>query len=107
MKWITILLFPICLIFCTPKGPQTFDSPFIGKTKTELIAAKGIAKRIKLFDKAEAHIYILREEYYGKKESLDDISNLNPKKVVEIEHIYYINNEGLIYKYQVWKKQIH
>jgi len=107
MRQLIILLFSLSLLFCTPKGPQTFDSPFIGQTKSELIAAKGIAKEIKIFDNSEAHIYKVREEYYGNKLSTEEISKLEPKKIVEIEHIYYINNEGLIYKYQIWKKRVN
>ena len=106
MKRFVVVLFSLSLIFCSPKGPQTFDSPFIGKTKSDLISSKGIAKEIQIFDESEAHIYKVREEYFGNKVSLKDISKSTPKKVIEIEHIYYINNDGLIYKYQVWKKRV-
>ncbi len=106
MKYFLILLFSLSLFFCTPKGPQTYNSPFIGKTKSELIAAKGLAKEIKIFDNSEAYVYKIREEYFGKKTSITEDENLSPKKTIEIEHIYYINDKGLIYKYQVWKKRV-
>lgn len=108
MKILAILLISFTLLFCTPKGPQTFSSPFVGKTKSELISSKGQAKTIKIFDKSEAYIYKTREEYFGKKIVLQNAdSSLVPKKVFDIEHIYYINEQGIIYKYQVWKKRIH
>ncbi|MBL4592645.1 MAG: hypothetical protein JKX68_02390 [Flavobacteriales bacterium] len=106
MKIYIILLLSLSLLFCTPTGPQTFDSPFIGQTKNDLIAAKGIAKEIKIFDNAEVYIYKVREEYFGKKIALDKDKPLTPKKIVEIEYIYYINEKGYIYKYQIWKKRI-
>ncbi|PJB14513.1 MAG: hypothetical protein CO118_08225, partial [Flavobacteriales bacterium CG_4_9_14_3_um_filter_32_8] len=107
MKILGILIISFSLIFCTPKGPQTYSSPYVGKTKSELIATKGIAKTIKIFDKTEAYIYKTREEYFGKKITLNDQdSSVLPKKVFDIEHIYYINEQGIIYKYQVWKKRI-
>jgi hypothetical protein len=105
MKYITILIFSLSILCCSPKGPQTFDSPFIGKTKADLVAMKGLAKKIKIFDKSEAHIYLTKEEYFGKKTASGD-KELTPKKIVEIEHIYYINEKGYIYKYQVWKKRV-
>jgi len=108
MKILGILIISFSLIFCTPKGPQTYSSPYVGKTKSELIATKGIAKTIKIFDKTEAYIYKTREEYFGKKITLNDQdSSVLPKKVFDIEHIYYINEQGIIYKYQVWKKRIN
>jgi len=108
MKILGILIISFSLIFCTPKGPQTYISPYVGKTKSELIATKGIAKTIKIFDKTEAYIYKTREEYFGKKITLNDQdSSVLPKKVFDIEHIYYINEQGIIYKYQVWKKRIN
>ncbi|PCJ27234.1 MAG: hypothetical protein COA97_04525 [Flavobacteriales bacterium] len=105
MKWFIIII-SITLVFCSPKGPQTFDSVFIGKTKSDLIAVKGVAKEIKIFDKSEVYVYTTKEEYYGKKTSANSNKMLTPKKVWEIEHIYYINEKGYIYKYQVWKKRI-
>jgi len=105
MKQFAILMFLLSILCCSPKGPQTFDSPFIGKTKSDLIAIKGLAKKIKIFDKSEAHIYITKEEYFGKTTTSNN-KELTPKKTVEIEHIYYINEKGYIYKYQVWKKKI-
>lgn len=107
MKILVVLSISFMLLFCTPKGPQTYKSSYVGKTKNELIAAKGIAKTIKIFDKTEAYIYKTREEYFGKKITLDQQDSLLvPKKVFEIEHIYYINEQGIIYKYQVWKKRV-
>lgn len=90
--------------FCTPKGPQTFKNRLVGKTKQDLIRERGTAHRIKIFDNSEAYIYIKKEEYYGKKSS--DPFKGKPKKVYEIEYIYYINQEDIIYKYQVWKKKV-
>ena len=106
MKSFVILLISFTLLCCSPKGPQTFDSPFIGKTKNELIAAKGVAKEIMIFDKSEAYVYKTREEYFGniKPDQTND-SALVPKKITITEHIYYINEKGIVYKYQVWKKK--
>ncbi len=106
MRYFVLFLIVSSLLFCTPKGPQTFSSPFIGKKKSDLIAIKGVAKKIKVFDKSEAYIYVTREEYFGKKQTLKEGAALVPKKVYEIESIYYINEKGYIYKYQVWKKRI-
>ena len=105
MKQIGLIIIATTFLFCTPKGPQTFNSPYIGKTKSDLIAIKGPAKTIKVFDNAEAHIYKTKEEYFGKKVSLEKNEKLTPKKIFDIEHIYYINEKGYIYKYQVWKKK--
>ena len=71
MKQIGLIIIATTFLFCTPKGPQTFNSPYIGKTKSDLIAIKGPAKTIKVFDNAEAHIYKTKEEYFGKKVSLE------------------------------------
>ena len=107
LKQFILITLALGLVCCTPKGPQDYFSPFIGKTKNDLIIAKGIAKEIKIFDAAEAHIYKNKEAYYGKKTSFKNPDNtISPKKVIEIEHIYYINENGIIYKYQVWKKKI-
>lgn len=70
----------------------------------ELIRDKGPAQKVQLFDNAEALIYVKREEYYGKV-SADKLPN-EPKRIYEIEYIYYINAENIVYKYQVWKKRI-
>ena len=106
MKRFGLIFIITTFLFCTPKGPQTFNSPYIGKKKSDLIAIKGVAKQIKIFDKSEAYIYKVKEEYFGKKlPSVDDTTAI-PKRVYEIEHIYYINGKGYIYKYQVWKKRI-
>lgn len=106
MKKIPILLISFTLLFCTPKGPKTYKSNFVGKTKADLIAAKGVAKEIKIFDNVEAYIYKTREEYFGKITNSKKDKELTPKKVYEIEYIYYINEKGVIYKYQVWKKRV-
>jgi len=107
MKQCFAVIFALNLLFCTQKGPKTYLSPFIGKSKTDLIRAKGIAKEIKIFDKTEAYIYKTKEAYFGRKTNSNNPDTLaSPKKVIEIEHIYYINANGIIYKYQVWKKKI-
>ena len=106
MKQIGVFIILSTLLFCTPKGPQTFNSSYIGKMKSDLIAIKGAPKEIRVFDNAEAYIYKIKEEYYGKKMPSDKTKNLTPKKIYEIEHIYYINAKEYIYKYQVWKKRI-
>lgn len=106
LKLIVTTYVSLILISCSPKGPKTHPSSFIGKTKGELVSVKGMAKTIKVFDKAEAHIYKIREEYFGKKGSFTENKNLIPKRVVSIEHIYYINQNGFVYKYQVWKKKV-
>ena len=100
----SIIIILVILLGCTPKGPQTFNSNFIGKTKTELISSKGSAHKIKIFDNSEVYIYTKREEYFGKNASPD--ANALPKKIYEIEFIYYINNDNVVYKYQVWKKRV-
>ena len=108
MRTLGVFIISLSFFFCSPRGPQTYDNPFIGKTKDDLISSKGIAKEIKIFDKAEAYIYKTREEYFGKiKDSKKNLDTLTPKKVFVIEHIYYINEKGIIYKYQVWKKRIN
>lgn len=91
--------------FCSPKGPQTINHPFIGKTKQDLIARKGIAQEIRVYGENEAHIYKKREEYFGKKNTLED-TNKPPKKVFSVEDIFYTNKEGVIYKYQFWRRRI-
>ncbi len=98
--------FFICLplLFCSPKGPVTYKSSFVGQTKAYLIHAKGVAKTIKVFDNSEAYIYKEREEYYGKKTPSD--TTAKPKRAYITEHIYYINDKGIVYKYQVWKKKV-
>lgn len=98
-----ILLYIVLLVRCTPKGPQTYSSPFIGKSKEFLITTKGKPSLIKAFDNSKAFIYTKKEEYYGKTENIDP--NKKPKKVYLIEYIYYINHEGIVYKYQVWRKK--
>ena len=97
----------VSIIFsCTPKGPQTFDSQYVGKSREELIAAKGAANEVKIYDNSEVFIYKTKEEYYGKKPPVDkDGTVRKPKETVVIEYIYYINNDGEVYKYQVWRKR--
>ena len=104
-KWLFLSLFMISMICCTPKGPQTFTSPYIGKTKQELYQSMGKPTEIKKTEKAEIIIYRKREEYYGKKNPETSSKEVVPKKVFIIERIYYANSTGEIYKYQVWKKK--
>ena len=80
MKQFFTLVLSLSLFFCTPKGPQTYSCPFVGKTKNDLIQSKGVAKEIKIFDNAEAYIYKIKEEYYGKKTLADKNKKLTPKK---------------------------
>lgn len=98
------IIISLLLIQCNQKGPQTFSSDFIGNTKEHLIGIKGPAHRIKIFQESEAYIYVKKEDYYGKniKPPLPD----KPKRSYEIEYIYYINSDNIVYKYQVWKKRI-
>lgn len=103
MKYLYLILIPLFIIACSPKGPVTYTNPLVGKTKAQLIKEKGMAKKIKLFENAEAYIYTSREEYFGKKIITPE---MKPKKVVEIEHIYYIDTNNMVYKYQVWKKKV-
>jgi len=108
MKRLIFFLFPLVLIFCTPKGPITYKSNYVGKFRSDLVADKGKPKKVVVYpDSIEAYIYIKREEYFGKKQKFKEGVPLVPKKVVNIEHIYYINSEGIIYKYQVWEKRIN
>ena len=105
MRNFLYFLFVLAFSFCTPKGPQTFSSPFIGKTKAELILSKGSPTQIKIYDKSEVYIYKTKEEYYGKKQPISKNGEIvKPKKTSIIEYIYYINDKEIIYKYQVWKK---
>lgn len=105
MKNFLYFLFVLSFSFCTPKGPQTFSSPFLGKTKSDLILSKGSPTQIKIYDKSEIYIYKTKEEYYGKKPPISKSGEvIKPKKTTIIEYIYYINSEEVIYKYQVWKK---
>lgn len=90
---------------CSPKGPQTYLSPYVGKHKNQLIAEKGIAKTIKVYPDYEIYIYTVREEYFGNKNPELD-TTIKPSKVFDIEHIYYIDSTQTVYKYQVWKKKI-
>jgi hypothetical protein len=106
MKNLLILVFTLPLLFCSPKGPVTYKSSFVGQSKSYLINSKGLAKTVKVFDNSEAHIYIEKEEYYGKEIYSDDNVMMIPKKINITEHIYYINKKGIVYKYQVWEKRV-
>lgn len=105
MKWLSLLFLFSLLSFCTPKGPQTFTSSFIGKTKMELIDSKGKASEIRMNGTNRIYIYKTREEYYGKKEKLNKNGQPIAKKTFIIEYIFYINKENIIYKYQVWRRK--
>ncbi|MCO6499983.1 MAG: hypothetical protein J5I47_06345 [Vicingus serpentipes] len=105
MKWSIIIILVSLLAFCSPKGPQTFSHPFVGKTKQDLIISKGNASEIRVYGENEAHIYKKREEYFGKKPAIEDADKA-PKRVYSIEDIYYINQEGVIYKYQFWRRRV-
>jgi hypothetical protein len=96
------LLTIIFLFSCTPKGPQTFDSGYIGKSEQYLY---GSPNEIKNFADSKAYIYVSREDYFGKNPK-NLTSDTPPKKRFVIEFIYYINKEGTIYKYQVWRKKV-
>jgi hypothetical protein len=105
MKLIALIFISFTVLFCTPKGPVTYKSSFVGGTKAELFYAKGPSKNVKYFDTSEIHIYSYREDYLGKKVQFEeDIAGL-PKNTTVTEHIYYINQKGIVYKYQVWKKK--
>jgi hypothetical protein len=106
MKTLWQLLIPFLIFSCTPKGPQTFSSPFIGKSKQELISSKGIPSEIKNFGDTYAYIYKSKEEYFGNIKNNTISDSLQPKKTISIEYIYYINNQNIVYKYQIWKKEI-
>ena len=107
MKVTVFFILGFIIFSCTPKGPQTFDSPYVGKSREELIVAKGAANEVKIYDNVEVFIYKTKEEYYGKKLPVDkDGTARKPKKIVVIEYIYYINNDGKVYKYQVWRKNL-
>ena len=98
-----LTIFVFALSSCQPKGPITFDSPFIGKSKNELVKVKGNPHKIQNFGSNIAYIYTRKEEYYGK---VKNIENKDPKSIYSIEYIYYIDSKQIIYKYQVWKKKI-
>lgn len=102
MKQLGLILI-IFLCCCSPKGPQTHTSYYVGKNKAELIEHKGEPKTIKVFDKSQAFIYKVKEEFYGKNSTESDSI---PKKAFVTEHIYYIDTANTIYKYQVWKKKL-
>jgi hypothetical protein len=105
MKIIVLITLSFTLLFCSPKGPVTYKSSFVGGTKADLVLAKGTATTVKTFDQTETYIYSHREDYYGK--NFDFAKNVGalPKYTIRTEHIYYINEKGIVYKYQVWKKK--
>ena len=105
MKLLFSFIFIAFLIGCSPKGPQTYSSPLVGKSKNHLISAKGVAQKIKIYQDSEIYIYTTKEEYFGNKNPETD-KNAKPGKVFDIEHIYYINADQTVYKYQVWKKKV-
>jgi outer membrane protease len=105
MKIIILTTLSFTLLFCSPKGPVTFKSSFVGGTKAELVFSKGVAKTVKYFDQVETYIYSDREDYYGKNVQFDENVPILPKYTTITEHIYYINEKGIVYKYQVWKKK--
>lgn len=103
---IFILAISFGMLCCTPKGPQTFESTYIGKNEAYLLKMKGAPEHVKNFSDSKAYIYITKEDYFGKNpKNLDP--QAEPKKRFEIEYIYYINKEGVIYKYQVWRKKVN
>lgn len=104
MKYFYFILIFILFFGCSPKGPITYSSPLVGKTKAQLIKEKGTAQKIQVFENSEAYIYVVKEAYFGKKKVVTP--ETKPKQVVEIEHIYYIDTNNVVYKYQVWKKKI-
>ncbi len=104
MKALYLILTFFVLLSCSPKGPITYTSPLVGQSREALIKEKGVAKKIKVFENAEAYIYTTTEAYFGKKKLVT--AETKPKKVVEIEHIYYINSNNIVFKYQVWKKKV-
>tara|TARA_R110001592_G_scaffold339875_1_gene627795 strand:- start:98 stop:424 length:327 start_codon:yes stop_codon:yes gene_type:complete len=105
MKYFATFILFVFLLSCSPKGPQTYSSPFVGKHKNQLITEKGIAKTIKVYPDYEIYIYTIREEYFGNKNPEID-TNIKPSKGFDIEHIYYIDSTQTVYKYQVWKKKV-
>jgi len=94
------------LIACAPRGPQTFDNPYVGKTKSDIISSRGKPAEIKVYDDVEVYIYKRREECYRKAPSSNKDKDIAPYRVYSIEQIYYINANNTIYKYQSWRKRI-
>jgi dTDP-4-dehydrorhamnose 3,5-epimerase-like enzyme len=105
MKYFSAFIIIAVILSCSPKGPQTYLSPLVGKHKNQLITEKGIAKTIKVYSDYEIYIYTVREEYFGNKNPEIDPA-IKPSKVFDIEHIYYIDSTQTVYKYQVWKKKV-
>lgn len=100
---LSLVLCILTLNSCRIKGPITYDNPFVGKTKEELVKSKGTPQKIKNFGSEVAYIYVRKEEFYGNTKNL---TNKNPKATYNIEYIYYINSANKIYKYQVWKRKV-
>lgn len=94
-------LFVVLLLACAPKGPVTFESPWVGKSLNNLISQKGEPSEIKLIEGKKVVIYRRIEEVYGKNYKEGD----QPKCKYVIENIFYVNEKENIYKYQVWKKK--
>lgn len=92
----------LTLIYCSPKGPQTFNSPLIGKTKATLIETKGNPTLIKKMDNSQVYIYAQKEAYFGKGKPTET----KPKKIFNLEYIYYIDENDKVYKYQVWRREL-
>ncbi len=106
MKKVSFFFLITLLLACSPKGPQTFDNPYVGKTKSEIISTRGKPAEIKVYDDVEVYIYKRREECFRKAPSSDKEKDLTPYRVYSIEQIYYVNSDDVIYKYQVWRKRI-
>ena len=106
MKIIFLITLSFTLLFCSPKGPVTYKSPYVGETKEHLEHNNGTPQSIKTFDQAEAYIYSSKEDYFGKNTKFDKNVTVLPKYSLITEHIYYINEKGIVYKYQIWKKKI-
>ncbi len=104
MRLFFFILIFVATIACSPEGPITYTSPLVGKSKVQLVKEKGTAQKIKVFENSEAYIYVVKEAYFGKNKEVT--AETKPKQVVEIEHIYYIDANNMVYKYQVWKKKI-
>lgn len=104
MSKFLLIILVVLMVACSPKGPVTFASPLVGKSRIELIKEKGTAQKVKIFDNSEAYIYVVKEAYFGKNKEIT--AETKPKQVVEIEHIYYIDANNMVYKYQVWKRKI-
>lgn len=106
MKKIVFFLYITLIYACSPKGPQTFDNPFVGKSKEAIIEARGNPTEVRVYDQTEICIYRKKEECFKKNAKPDKNGHLIPYKTYHIEQIYYVSKKGDIYKYQVWRKRI-